>query len=480
MGLWSKKLLSEFTLDKQIQGKGFNRALTTFDLIMLGIGCVIGAGLFSITGIAAAQNAGPAIAISFVLAAFGCLFAGLSYCELAAMIPISGSAYSYAYASLGELVAWIIGWDLILEYAIGASAVAISWSAYAVSFAKDLGILIPECFSASPWQIFSLSGDRFCYGAANIPAACIVIAISLLLMRGIKQSSIVNTVFVMIKVTIALIFICVGAFYVNVENYSPFIPENTGVFGEFGLSGILRASGVLFFAYIGFDSVSTTAFEAKNPQKSVPRGILGSLFICTIIYILFSIVLTGLVNYKELGVAAPVALAISKTPYPWLQWLIKLAVLAGLTSVMLVLLLGQSRIFYAMASDGLLPKRFTQLHKEFKTPWVCNIVLLIGVSLIAAFVPITVISHTTSIGTLFAFVVVCAGVIILRVRHPDHPRTFKVPLFPYIPLLGIATCLLMMFSLDIMTWVRLFIWLAIGLVIYIAYGRKHSIKNVGQ
>lgn len=474
MGIWTKKSLAEFVDEDEKHGKRLHRTLTTFDLVMLGIGCVIGAGLFSVTGIAAAENAGPAISIAFVLAALGCLFAGLCYSELAAMIPISGSAYSYAYASMGELIAWIIGWDLVLEYAIGAGAVAISWSAYAVSLLRDADIQLPTALIASPWQVVHLHGHDDTNGLINLPGAFIIIAVSLLLIRGVKQSSIANAIMVFIKVSIAIIFIAVGAFYVNMDNYTPYIPANTGTFGSFGWSGILRASGVLFFAYIGFDSVSTTALEAKNPQKSIPRGILGSLFICTIIYILFSIVLTGLVNYKDLGVAAPVALAISYTPYPWLQWLIKLAILAGLTSVILVLLLGQSRIFYAMACDGLLPNIFAKLHPSFRTPWICNLILLFAVSAMAAFVPLSVISHTTSIGTLLAFSIVCGGVIILRYRHPEQHRPFKTPFFPWVPICGIVTCVGMMLSLDAMTWARLMGWLLIGMVIYLSYGRKHS------
>lgn len=474
MGLWTKKTLEMFVKDAEVQGRGFHRSLSTFDLIMLGVGCVIGAGLFSITGIAAAENAGPAISIAFVLAAFGCLFAGLCYSELAAMMPISGSAYSYAYASFGEFVAWLIGWNLILEYAIGSGAVAISWSAYLVSFLHDMGINLPSAIVASPCQLANVAGHEEAAGWINLPAAFIITAISLLLIRGIRQSAVINSIVVFIKVSIALIFIAVGAFYINTDNYTPFIPENTGEFGSFGISGIFRAAGVVFFAFIGFDSVSTTALEAKNPQKSIPRGMLGSLLICTIIYIMFSFVLTGLVNYKELNVAAPVALAIAKTPYPWLQWLINLAILAGLTSVILVLLLGQSRIFYAMATDGLLPSFFAKLHPTFRTPWVCNLILMVAVSAMAAYVPISVISHITSIGTLLAFIIVCSGVIILRYRHPERPRAFKVPLFPFVPLCGIVTCLIMMFSLDIMTWARLISWLLIGCLIYFMYGRHHS------
>ncbi len=470
MGMWTKKSLTEFTSHQD----KLRRTLSTLDLILLGIGCVIGAGLFSITGIAAAQNAGPAIVIAFVLASIGCAFAGLCYCELATMIPVSGSAYSYTYASMGELPAWLIGWSLVLEYAIGAGAVAISWSAYALSLLEEIHIYLPPQIMASPWQAPLLANGGVNSGYINLPAILVIVAISLLLIKGIRQSAAFNAVIVSIKVAIALVFIAVGAFYVDPANYVPFIPENTGTFGAFGWSGILRASGVLFFAYIGFDAISTTALEAKNPQQTIPRGILGALAICTVIYIAFGFVLTGLVNYKELNVAAPVALAISKTPFPWLQILVKLAVLAGLTSVILVLLLGQSRIFYVMASDGLLPPYFARLHPVYRTPWICNLILMVLVSALAAFVPIDVISHMTSIGTLFAFVLVCASVMILRYRHPEYPRPFKTPLFPWVPLLGIFTCAGMMAFLGSDSWLRLIAWLLIGLAIYFGYGRKHA------
>lgn len=472
MGLWTKKPLDE--LQKELEGKKLKRSLSTSNLILIGIGAIIGAGLFSITGIAAAQNAGPAIILSFVLAALGCSFAGLCYSELATMIPVSGSAYTYAYAAMGEFPAWIIGWSLILEYAIGAATVSISWSAYAVSLIRDLGWTVPTYLSASPWQSISFAEGEQLYGIINLPALLIVMLISALLICGIRQSAAANAFFVIVKIVAVLIFIAVGIFYINPDNYHPFIPENTGTFGEYGISGILRATGVVFFAYIGFDAISTTTMEAKDPSKSIPRGILGSLFICTIIYILFAFVLTGLVNYTQLNVAAPVALAVAKTPFSWLQICIKLAVLAGLTSVILVMLLGQSRIFYVMAIDRLLPHYFADLHPAFHTPYRSNLILMVSVGVIAAFAPISIVSHMTSIGTLLAFTIVCLGVMILRYRHPEYPRHFKTPFFPAVPILGILTCGSMMLFLGIENWLRLIGWILIGCIIYFVYSRHQT------
>lgn len=474
MTLLKKPSLEELKAESQQDEHQLHRTLTTSDLIMVGIGAVIGAGLFSITGIAAAENAGPAIVIAFMLGAIGCGFAGMCYCELAGLIPSSGSVYTYTYASMGELPAWIIGWTLILEYAIGAGVVAISWSAYLVSLLHDFGLGLPQEIISSPWQITNVSKTIEGPVFFNLPAVFIVVLLSLILTRGIRQSAIVNMIAVFIKISVITVFIGVGIFYVNPQNYVPFIPENTGTFGEYGWSGILRASGVLFFAYIGFDAISTTVLETKDPQKSIPRGILGSLVICTLIYMAFSLVLTGLVNYKDLDVAAPIAVAIAKTPFKWLQGFVSIAVLSGLTSVILVMLLGQSRIFYVMAKDGLLPPIFAKLHPIYKTPWLSNLILMVFVSVIAAFVPISLISHMTSIGTLLAFIMVCIGVIILRYRRPEHPRSFKVPLFPLIPILGILTCLLMMIFLDIDTWIRLSLWLLVGIGIYLLYGHRHS------
>jgi APA family basic amino acid/polyamine antiporter len=476
MGIWTKKsigLLNESAAERK---NGLKRTLGPFNLISFGIGVIIGAGLFSITGIAAAQHAGPAIILSFILAAIACTFAGLCYSELASMIPISGSAYTYAYVTLGELPAWIIGWTLILEYAIGAAAVAISWSAYIVSLLHDLGIKVPHIFLASPWQPTISHRGISEYGMINLPAILILALMSIILIRGIKESAILNAVLVVVKIAVIVIFIAMGIQYIHAENYSPFIPENTGVFGEYGWSGILRAAGIVFFAYIGFDCVSTAAQETINPQRNVPIGILGSLIICTVLYILFSFVMVGLVNYKELNVAAPAAFAIDKTPYHWLHGLVKLAIIAGFSSVILVLLMGQSRILLTMAEDGLLPKIFCDLHPRWQTPWKSTAILFLLVCPIAGLVPLVIVGNMTSIGTLLAFMIVCTGVMVLRYTHPEYPRAFKTPWVPATPLLGIFFCLLLMVSLSADTWIRLVIWMAIGLVIYFIYGRHHESK----
>lgn len=473
MGLWTRKTIKELEASSEEGHHTLRRTLGPLDLILLGIGCIIGAGLFSITGIAAAENAGPAVVISFIIAAIACAFAGLCYSELASMIPIAGSAYTYAFATMGELPAWIIGWTLILEYAIGAATVSISWSAYAVSFLQDFGIQLSPHFIASPWQPVALAEGVQEFGIINLPAVLIVSLISFILIRGIKQSASINAVMVFIKVAVVLIFISVGLFFINGVNYHPFLPPNTGTFGEFGVSGLFRAAAVVFFAFIGFDAVSTAAQEAKNPQKSLPIGILGSLVVCTILYVLFAFVMTGLVNFKDLNVAAPAALAIEHTPFHWLQWLIKLAILAGLTSVILVLLLGQSRIFFVMAKDGLLPRLFANVHPIYHTPWISNLVLMVFVGLIGAFAPLEVVGHMTSIGTLLSFAMVCAGVLILRYKEPNLPRPFKTPLVPFVPIMGILVCLALMLSLSFASWARLIAWMAIGTLVYFYYGRYH-------
>ncbi|MBA3815549.1 MAG: amino acid permease [Parachlamydiaceae bacterium] len=474
MGLWSKKSIAELQISSEEEGPQLRRSLSAFDLVLFGIGTIIGAGLFSITGIAAAENAGPAIVISFLFAAVGCAFAGLCYSELSTMIPVSGSAYTYSYVVFGELIAWIIGWTLVLEYAIGAAAVAISWSAYALSLLEDFGLHFPTVIAASPWQLVKLRNGAVSEGVFNLPAVAIVVAVTIVLIIGIRESARANKIMVFIKLAATFVFIGTGIFYIDPANYVPFIPENTGTFGEYGWSGILRATGVVFFAYIGFDAISTTAQETKAPQKSLPIGILGSLTICSLLYILFAYVMTGLVNYKELDVAAPVAVAIAVTPFYWLDWIVKLVVLTGMTSVILVLLLGQSRIFYVMAKDGLLPKFFGELHPTYKTPWKSNLILLALVGLIAGFMPLSIVSHMTSIGTLLAFVIVCVGVMVLRKTKPEQPRPFTVPLYPWVPIGGILSCSLMILTLGIDSWLRLLGWLAIGLVIYFGYGRHHS------
>lgn len=447
-------------------------------LIALGIGAIIGAGLFSITGVAAANQAGPAITISFVIAAFGCCFAGLCYAEFASMIPVSGSAYTYSYATMGELIAWVIGWDMVLEYAVAAATVSISWSRYLIKFLGGLGIQIPPDFCLCPWD----------GGIVNLPAVFIIVLASLLLIRGTEGSTKVNSVIVVLKISVVLVFIFLGWKYINSSNYVPYIPDNTGKFGEYGFSGIVRAAAVIFFAFIGFDAVSTVAQEAKNPKRDMPIGILVSLLICTILYILFSHVMTGVVHYtafKGYDGIAPVAIVIEHMghatsggtiipDYPWLNKAIVLAILAGYTSVILVMLLGQSRIFYSMSRDGLLPKMFSHIHPVFRTPVKSNLVLMVFVGLFSALVPARVAGEMTSIGTLFAFCMVCLGILVMRKKMPDAPRAFRTPFVPVVPILGIITCLFMMIFLPADTWIRLLIWMIVGLNIYNCYGLKHS------
>ncbi|MCC7173691.1 MAG: amino acid permease [Bryobacterales bacterium] len=475
MSLLATKPLSRIIAESEGGAHSLKRTLGPMSLVALGIGAIIGAGLFSLTGIAAAENAGPAIALSFLIAAIGCAFAGLCYSEFSTMIPIAGSAYTYAYATMGEFLAWVIGWDLVLEYAVGAATVSISWSAYVVSLLHDWGINLPPYLVASPWQPVQLPNGELVHGLVNLPAVFIICVISILLMIGIRESASVNAVVVVIKVAVVLVFIGVGIWFVKGSNYVPFIPENTGRFGEFGWSGVLRAAGVIFFAYIGFDAVSTAAQEAQEPQKNMPIGIIGSLIVCTILYVAFAVVLTGLANYKEFkGMAAPVAVAIAYTPYLWLQPLIKLAIIAGFTSVILVMLLGQSRVFFSMSRDGLLPAIFSDIHPKFRTPWRSNILFMVFVSLFSAFAPISVVGHMTSIGTLLAFVIVCAGILVMRRTQPDAPRPFRTPWVPVVPVLGILVNFAMMYGLGWENWARLVGWLIIGLCIYFSYSRHHS------
>ncbi len=479
MNLFVKKPIGQIIAASEGGEYTLNRSLGPWSLISLGIGAIIGAGLFSLTGMAAAENAGPAVVLAFVVAAIGCAFAGMCYSELAAMIPVAGSAYTYTYATMGELIAWIIGWDLVLEYAVASSVVAVSWSNYVASFLSDFGIHLDPRFVACSFDKVTMPDGSVVNGIINIPAMIIIVLISLLLMIGIKESSTVNSIIVVIKLAVVLTFVAVGFQYIKPENYVPFIPENTGKFGEFGISGIMRAAAIIFFAYIGFDTVSTAAQETRNPHKDVPMGILGSLALCTILYIAFAIVLTGMVKYTGLGGAAPVATAINMLPdqYHWLQIMIKMGIVAGFTSVILVMLLGQSRIFYSMSRDGLLPKLFSDIHPTWRTPWRSNLLFMFFVSFFAGFFPISKLGHMTSIGTLLAFVIVCAGVMVLRYTQPLLPRPYRAPCFPLFPFLGIIVCLAMMTSLDAETWARLIIWLAVGLIIYFTYSRFHSKLN---
>lgn len=484
MSIWRRKPLSKLLAEAEDSEKGLKKTLTAPGLVALGVGAIIGAGLFSITGLAASVNAGPAITISFLIAALGCVFAALCYAEFASMIPVAGSAYTYSFATMGEFIAWIIGWDLVLEYAVGAATVSISWSRYLGKFLETYNIYIDNAYMLSPFE----------GGIINLPAVFIVMLMSLVLMRGTQESAFVNNIIVVLKISVVLTFITLGWQYIKPENFTPYIPKNTGKFGEFGFSGIIRAAAIVFFAYIGFDAVSTAAQEAKNPKRDMPIGILLSLVICTIIYILFAHVLTGVVNYQAFagkdGIA-PVAIAVEAmgsigtdgmiTPsYPWLNIAILLAILAGYSSVIMILLMGQSRVFFSMSKDGLLPKVFSEVHAKFRTPAKNNLLFMVVVSVFAAFIPARVVGEMTSIGTLFAFILVCIGVLIMRKKMPDAPRSFKTPFVPFVPIAGIFVCLFMMIFLPLDTWIRLIVWMMIGLDLYIFYGMKHSVLNKGQ
>jgi APA family basic amino acid/polyamine antiporter len=456
----------------------FKRTLGPLSLVALGIGAIIGAGIFSLTGIAAADNAGPAVVLSFVIAALGCGFAGLCYSELSGMIPAAGSAYSYAYASLGELVAWIIGWALTLEYAVGAATVSVSWSGYVNSFLASFGLALPHALIASPFDLNEIGQPD--PGIVNLPAMIIIVLVSLLLIRGISESAKVNGVIVALKLAVVVAVIGFGAFYVKPANWHPFIPPNAGTFGHFGISGVFRGAATVFFAYIGFDAVSTAAQEAKNPERDMPIGILGSLAICTVLYVLVCLVLTGLMSYTKLHTAAPVALAISQTPLPWLKVAVSVGAIAGLTSVILVMLLGQSRVFYSMANDGLLPPVFGRVHPRFRTPYLSNLLFMVFAGLAGGFTPISSLGHMTSFGTLLAFVIVCVGVLVLRRTDPTRRRAFRTPYAPLTPILGIIVCGALMFSLQLQTGELAMVWLVIGLGVYFAYSRRHSRLRAGR
>ena len=472
------------------------RALGPLNLIALGIGAIIGAGIFVLTGQAAAEHAGPSIILSFVLAGVACAFAGLCYAEFASLIPIAGSAYTYGYATLGEIFAWIIGWDLVLEYAFGAATVASGWAGYFVSFLQDWGIHIPPELIGSYGEKFVLYNGRWTdvntimgvdisglpvhTSIFNLVAFLAICVVTTVLVIGIKESANLNTAIVIVKVSIVLLFIGIATAYVlknpsiAAANWHPFIPPNTGTYGNFGWSGIATGAAVVFFAYIGFDAVSTAAQEAKNPQRDMPIGILGSLVICTVLYIVVSGLLTGVVSYTKLGVPDPVAVGIDATGIRWGSFLVKVGAIFGLGTVMLVMLLGQSRVFYSMSRDGLLWKWASAIHPRFRTPWISNIVMGVFVAIFGALIPIADLSKLVSIGTLLAFVIVCAGVWILRVRRPDLHRPFKTPLVPIVPILGMLISFALMASLPLTTWLRLVGWLVLGMFIYFFYGRHHS------
>lgn len=478
MSLFVKKPLDQL-LAAASKDTGLKRTLGAGNLIALGIGAIIGAGLFVRTAQAAGEAAGSAVIISFIIAAVGCAFAGLCYAEFASMIPVAGSAYTYAYVTMGEFLAWVIGWALILEYALAAATVAISWSQYLNKFCESvLHIQIPYEWSHSPFET-----DGGVTGIMNIPALFIIFILTLVLIRGTKGSATVNAVIVFIKVTIVLLFIALGWSYINPSNHVPFmIPEGTPgheAFNEWGWGGVFGGASIVFFAFIGFDAVSTAAQEAKNPKRDMPIGILGSLFVCTILYILFSYVLTGVAPYQEFlsaGKEASVAYAIDTymPGYKWLSDFITIAILAGFSSVILVMLLGQSRVFYSMANDGLMPKIFAELHPKHRTPFKSNWILMVFVSIFAGFVPVSVAGDLTSFGTLFAFVLVCIAVWIMRVKSPEIPRAFKTPLVPFVPIMGVLICTLLIVTLDGFTQLVAFSWMGFGLIVYFAYGKKNS------
>ncbi len=502
--LFITKSLTDLLQEAQDNKSGLKKTLTGLNLTTLGIGAIIGAGIFVLTGQAAAQYAGPGIVISFIISGIACAFAGLCYAEFASMIPISGSAYTYSYATLGEFLAWIIGWDLILEYLFAAATVSVGWSGYMVSFLKDFGIFIPTAFTAATgsvlvevpdmgWQELtknlatSLTAQGVNVGALphvtaiiNLPAMFIIAVLTLLLIIGIRESANFNNIMVITKVAVIILFIAIGFAFVYSGNWDPFIPKNTGEWGHFGWSGILRGAGVIFFAYIGFDAVSTAAQEARNPQRDMPIGILGSLSVSTVLYILVAIVLTGIVSYTTLNVSDPVAVgvdAMGKGMF-WLRPIVKIAAIAGLSSVILVMLMGQPRIFYSMAKDGLLPPLFSKVHPKFKTPYISTILTGLVAIVLAGILPISILGELVSIGTLLAFAIVCISIIVLRKTRPDIHRPFRTPFVPLIPLLGALICLVQMLALPLDTWLRLIIWMAIGFIIYFTYGINHSKQRI--
>ncbi|MDR3554784.1 MAG: amino acid permease [Syntrophobacteraceae bacterium] len=508
--LFRKKSISDLMTEAHAD-VGFKRTLGPVNLVAIGVGGIIGAGIFVLTGQAAANYAGPGIVLSFILAGIACAFAGLCYAEFASMIPLAGSAYTYSYATIGELVAWFIGWDLILEYGVCAGTVAVGWSGYAVSFLRNLGITVPPQVMASPGthlvylsanvlQKLHLAVPQGWYdvsnyikdlGAAgisieslqqatslfNLPGALIVLAITALLIRGIRESAVFNAIIVIIKVSILILVIGIGFAYVKTANWFPIVPPNTGEFGHFGWSGVARGAGVIFFAYIGFDAVSTAAQETVNPKRDMPIGILGSLIICTIMYILVALVITGVAPYSRLNVPDPIAVAIDIMGIRWLAVVVKLGAIAGLTSVILVFLMGQPRIFFTMSRDGLLPPVFAKVHPKYGTPFITTLATGFAVSFLAALVPLSVLGELVSIGTLAAFIVVCASVLVLHYKMPDVPRSFRTPWVPFVPLMGILFCLYLALGLSRDTWIRLVVWLAIGMIIYFKYGIKHSVLN---
>ncbi|SBW05795.1 amino acid permease [uncultured Dysgonomonas sp.] len=477
--LFKKKDISVILSEPTETKGGLKRSLSATNLVTLGIGAIVGTGIFVITGQAAAMYAGPALTISFVISALGCIMAGLCYAEFAAMIPVSGGVYSYSYTTMGEILAWFVGWILILEYLFACSSVAVGWSGYMLSLLDGWGIDFPDQIAGATFDHLKDGSWVWTGRIINFPAAFIVAIVSAFLIGGIKQSAFVNNIIVVIKVSVILLFIGFGLSYIDTSNWTPYIPENTGGYGNFGWTGILRGAAVVFYAYLGFDALSTAAGEAKNPQKDMPKGILFSLLICALLYIAVTTVLTGIVNYKDLNVDAPIALAIDRTgeSLAWLSPLIKLGAIAGLSSVILVMMLGQSRIYYSISKDGLLPKVFSKVNDKHGVPHNATIFASIITALIAGLFPLHVLSELVSIGTLMAFTIVCISIVILRKTQPDLKRPFRTPLVPFIPLAGAAICIVQMLSLPWSTWERLIGWTVIGFIIYFTYGIKHSKLN---
>jgi APA family basic amino acid/polyamine antiporter len=479
--LWTKKNIEDLRREASESEHGLRRALGPLALISLGIGAIVGAGIFVLSGVAA-QHTGPALVLSVTLSGVGCAFAGLCYAEFASMIPVAGSAYTYAYATVGEFLAWIIGWDLILEYAVAASTVSIGWSGYFVSFLqRTLHWPFPAELTKSPWETVRLADGTIIHPYFNLPAAFIIALITTLLIIGIRESANFNSLIVLVKVGVVLLFIFFGAAFVNRANWHPFLPANQGTFGEFGFTGVLRGAGIIFFAYIGFDAVSTAAQEAHNPERDMPIGILGSLGICTVLYIAVVLVLTGITPFRQLNVPDPLALAVDSTAARWwLSPIVKIGALLGTTAVILVMLLGQTRVFYSMAHDGLLPKAFGKIHSRFRTPYLSTALTGACCALAGGLIPLRIVGELVSIGTLLAFVIVSGSVVGMRKMHPEIRRPFRAPLVWAVGPLGMIVCAAQMLGLPRDTWMRLLIWMAIGFCVYFGYSRRHSVlRNQG-
>ena len=479
-GLLAKKSIGTLLKESSDAKHGLKRALGPLNLTAMGVGAVIGAGLFVLTGEVAAKFAGPGLILSFIIAAIICVFAALCYAEFASLIPIAGSAYTYAYVTMGEFFAWIIGLALTLQYLFSFSTVAVGWASYLKSLLADFGIAIPSFFSQAPLSYETGMGWMTTGSIINLPALIIVGLIGLLVSVGVKTASFLNNILVFVKIGVILLFILCGVAYINPDNWVPFVPPNTGTFGEFGWSGVFRGAGIIFFAFLGFDAVSTLAQESKNPQKDMPIGMLGSLGICTILYIIFGLVLTGVASYTTLGVPDPIAVAVNALGpnFTWLRLLVKLAILAGLTSVILVMLMGQARIFYTMAHDGLLPKSFGKIHSKFRTPFFTTLCVTGAGMLLAGFFPVDILGQLTSMGALFVFGMVCFGVLILRFKQPHLHRPFKTPFTPWVPLIGTLACFVQMLLMPGVAWMQLIVFMVLGCAVYFAYGQKHSkIRN---